>query len=150
MLFTGLLEYIDYVSNGRKIPLLYEDGTNCFSWALCDNVLWCSCRNCSKAARQSSYVDVYLNLKNKGAEAIQEYYPGLKLYTLMYEKQAPVQVLPSEHLIIVLGGTACANHGLGTGDECHGNGLYGMSTDEFAEFIDTMSAKCKPVSYTHL
>lgn len=141
-LFTGLLEYIDYVTVARAVPFLYEDGTTCFSFSLCDNMNWCSCRNCTKAARQSSIVDIYLKLKNRGAQDIQEYYPGLKLYTLMYDKEAPKTVVPDGNLIIVLGGTSCANHPLGTDDECCGNGFYGMSRGEFETFIDTMSALC--------
>ncbi len=141
-LFAGLLEYIDYVSEGRKVPFLYEDGTTCFSFSLCDNMIWCTCRNCTKAARQSSYVDIYLELKNRGAEDIQQYYPGLKLYTLMYDKELPKTAVPSEHLILVLGGTSCANHPLGTDEECCGNGFYGMSRDEFEAFVDGMAALC--------
>lgn len=141
-LFTGLLEYIEFVTVGMNMPLLYEDQTSCFSFSLCDNMLWCGCRNCAKAARQSNYVDVYLRLKNRGAEDIQEYYPGLKLYSLMYDKECPIDVVPSEHLILVLGGTSCANHPLGTDEECFGNGLYGMSRADFEEFIDNMASIC--------
>ncbi len=141
-LFTGLLEYIEFVTVGMDIPLLYEDGTNCFSFSPCDNMNWCTCRNCSKAARQSNYVDVYLRLKNRGAEDIQEFYPGIKLSSLMYEKECPIEVVPSEHLILVLGGTSCANHPLGTNEECSGNGYYGMSRSEFEEFINKMVALC--------
>lgn len=141
-LFTGLLEYIDYVTVARGVPFLYEDGTTCFSFSLCDNMNWCSCRKCSKESKNTSYVDLYLKLKNRGAEEIQEYYPGLKLYTLMYDKEAPTTVVPNENLIIVLGGTSCANHPLGTDDECYGNGFYNMSRSEFETFIDTMSDLC--------
>ncbi|MBE6588219.1 MAG: DUF4838 domain-containing protein [Ruminococcaceae bacterium] len=141
-LFTGLLEYIEFVTVGMDIPLLYEDGTNCFSFSPCDNMNWCACRNCTKEARKTSFVDIYLNLKNRGAVDVQEYYPGLKLSSLMYEKQAPVEVVPDENLILILGGTSCANHPLGTDEECHGNGFYGMSRGEFEEFIDTMVGLC--------
>ncbi len=141
-LFTGLLEYIDFVTVGMDIPLLYEDGTNCFSFSPCDNMNWCSCRNCAKSARASNYVDVYLRLKNRGAEDIQEYYPGLKLSSLMYDKECPIDVIPSEHLILILGGTSCANHPLGTDEECFGNGFYNMSRGEFEEFIQTMVSIC--------
>ncbi len=141
-LFTGLLEYIEFVTLGMDIPLLYEDGTNCFSFSPCDNMNWCTCRNCSKSARASNYVDVYLRLKNRGAEDIQEYYPGLKLSSLMYDKECPIEVIPSEHLILILGGTSCANHPLGTDEECYGNGLYNMSRGEFEEFIQTMVSIC--------
>lgn len=141
-LFTGLLEYIEFVTVGMNIPLLYEDGTNCFSFSPCDNTNWCSCRKCAKSARQSNYVDVYLRLKNRGAEDIQDYYPGLKLSSLMYDKECPIDVVPSEHLILVLGGTTCANHPLGTDEECHGNGLYGMSRSDFEAFIDKMVSIC--------
>ncbi|MBE6714218.1 MAG: DUF4838 domain-containing protein [Ruminococcaceae bacterium] len=142
LLFAGLLDYIDWVTEARGFPFNYEDGTNCFSFSPCDNVLWCTCRNCRAAANRSSYVDIYLNLKNKGAEDIQKYYPGLKLYSLMYEKECPVEVLPSEHLILVLGGTSCANHPLGTDEECYGNGFYRMSNKEFEQFIIDMGALC--------
>ena len=141
-LFTGLLEYIEFVTVGMDIPLLYEDNTNCFSFSPCDNMNWCSCRNCKKEARKSNYVDVYLRLKNRGAEDIQEYYPGLKLSSLMYEKECPIDVIPSEHLILILGGTSCANHPLGTDEECPGNGFYDMSRAEYEEFIDKMLALC--------
>lgn len=141
-LFTGFLEYIEFVTKGMNVPLLYEDGTHCFSFSPCDNMNWCTCRKCSPEARKTSYVDLYLKLKNRGAEDIQAYYPGLKIYTLMYDKQCPVEVLPSEHMIIVLGGTSCANHPLGTDEHCTGNGLYNMSRAEFEEFIDDMYALC--------
>lgn len=142
LLFQGLLDYIDYVTMGRKYPFLYEDGTHCFSFSLCDNMNWCKCYLCRMEAKKTSYVDIYLNLKNKGAEDIQEYYPGLKLYSLMYDKAVPVEVKPSEHLILVLGGTSCANHPLGTDEECCGNGLYKMSNKDFEKFINDMVAIC--------
>jgi len=141
-LFTGLLEYIDMVFNAKGIPFLYEDGTTCFSFSPCDNTNWCTCRNCSKASRQSNYVDVYLRLKNRGAEDIQEYYPGLKLYSLMYDKELPINVIPSKYLVLVLGGTVCGNHPLGSGEDCPGSGFYGMTTPEFEQFVIDMVEIC--------
>jgi len=141
-MFQGFVEYADFMMTAMDIPVLYEDGTNCLSWSLCDSMLWCTCRNCAKSARQSNYVDVYLRLKNRGAQDIQEYYPGTKIYTLMYDKECPIDVVPDEHLILVLAGTACQNHPLGTDEYCPGNGLYGMTSDEYEKFIDNMISIC--------
>lgn len=142
LIFDGFLQYLDFVINAKGIPVLYEDGTSAFSFSLCDNMLWCDCRNCRKQATKTSYTDIYLALKNRGAEDIQKYYPGLKLYTLMYDKTCPVEVVPSEHLIIVLGGTSCGNHPLGTEEECQKNGFYKMSNREFEAFVIKMSELC--------
>jgi len=142
LLFTGLLETMEMVLEGGNYPFSYEDGQHFFSFSPCDNVLWCQCRNCRAAAKKTSYVDIYFELVNRGARDIQAYYPGIKLYTLMYEKKAPVATVPDGNLIIVLGGLSCGNHALGS-EECAGNGLYNMSNKEYGDFVDTMYALCQ-------
>lgn len=143
LLFTGLLETMEMIIDGSHYPFDPEDGQHFFSFSPCDNTLWCTCRNCRKAADQTSYTDIYLELKNRGARDIQAYYPGVKLYSLMYEKEAPVATIPDGNLILVLGGTSCQNHALGAEEECAGNGLYNMSNKDYEEFVNTMYALCQ-------
>ena len=51
---------------------------------------------------------------------IEDEYPGVSLYTIIYDHTLPTTILPEENLIIMFCGTACNNHYVGT-KGCNGN-----------------------------
>ncbi len=141
LLFTGLLETLDMVLNGANYPFSYEDGTNCISFSPCDNRNWCTCRYCAKAAREKTYIGVYLELGNRAARDIQDYYPGVKIYNWVYTDYLPTNVLPDSNLIVVLAGFNCANHHLGSG-ECVGDTFFGTNNFDFEAVIEGWHEMC--------
>ncbi len=140
ILFSGFLDTIRMIE-ARGYPIKYQDGTNCYSFSANDNSNWCSCRNCTKEIRAKTGTGLYLELANKGARDIQAYYPGLDVFTWIYTREMPVDVLPDEHLVVVLAGFNCANHALGSGD-CIGNTFFEHNNQRFEEIIDNWSAMC--------
>jgi len=142
-LFSGFLDTIRMIE-ARGYPIKYEDGTNCYSFSANDNDNWCGCRNCVKEIRTKTGTGLYLELANKGARDIQEYYPGLKVFTWIYTREMPVNVLPDENLVVVLAGFNCANHYLGAEgeDDCNSTSFFGYDNNTFESRIDGWSDMC--------
>lgn len=140
-LFTGFLDTMRMIE-ARGYPIKYQDGTNCYSFSANDNDNWCGCRNCAKAIREKTGTGLYLELANRGAREIQAYYPGLDVFTWIYTRELPVNVLPDEHLVVVLAGFNCANHALGSG-ECVGNTFFNHNNSHFENVIDTWADMCE-------
>ncbi|MBO5196795.1 MAG: DUF4838 domain-containing protein [Clostridia bacterium] len=76
-------------------------------------------------------------------EAITDYYPGLQVYTILYDHTLPhellmtdpryAEVVPHENLIIMFCGNPCNNHYMGSG-ECGDNvNILGMNGQKDAE-----------------
>ncbi|MBQ3528435.1 MAG: DUF4838 domain-containing protein [Clostridia bacterium] len=141
ILFEGFLDTIRMIE-ARGYPIKYQDDTNCYSFSANDNDQWCSCRNCRNAAKTKTYTGVYLELANRGTHDIQEYYPGLEVFTWIYTREMPTNVLPDENLVIVLSGFNCANHHLGSGD-CIGNTFFEHNNNVFEDIIDNWDGLCK-------
>ncbi len=158
-LFSGFLDTIRMIE-ARGYPIKYQDQTNCYSFSANDNSNWCSCRLCRPVAEGKkdnpltekdetvigiTYTGLYLELANRAARDIQEYYPGLDIFTWIYTREMPVNVVPDDHLIIVLAGFNCANHHLGAeGDEdCVNSSFFGFPNDTFEERIDGWHELCK-------
>ncbi len=140
ILFEGFLDTIRMIE-ARGYPIKYQDDTNCYSFSANDNAEWCTCRYCKKASNEKTYTGVYLELANRGARDIQEYYPGLEVFTWIYTREMPTNVLPDENLVIVLSGFNCANHHLGSG-ECIGNTFFEHNNNVFETIIDGWDAMC--------
>ena len=140
-LFSGFVDTIRMIE-ARGYPIKYEDGTNCYSFSANDNDHWCSCRSCTKEIRTKTGTGLYLALANKAAVDIQEYYPGLDVFTWIYTREIPKGVLPDEHLVVVLASFNCANHALGSG-ECVGNTFFEHNNSHFENVIDTWDDMCE-------
>lgn len=143
-LFSGFLDTIRMIE-ARGYPIKYQDGTNCYSFSANDNNHWCTCRNCVKQIKEKTGTGLYLELASKGARDIQQYYPGLKVFTWIYTRETPVNVVPNENLVIVLSGFNCANHHLGGegDDDCTNCSFFGFSNDVLEERIDYWNKLCK-------
>ncbi len=140
ILFSGFLDTIRMIE-ARGYPIVYEDKTNCFSFSANDNSNWHTCRNCMRAADTKTYTGVYLELANRGAREIQKFYSGLDVYTWIYTREMPTNVLPDEHLIIVLAGFNCANHYLGS-DDCVNGSFFNHTNKDFEDRIDQWDELC--------
>jgi len=140
-LFKGFLYTIRMIE-ARGYPIKYQDGTNCYSFSANDNANWCTCRYCAKQIRTKTGTGLYLELANRGARDIQEYYPGLDVFTWIYTREMPVDVLPDEHLVVVLAGFNCANHALGSG-ECVENTFFDHNNNVLETYFDQWDEMCK-------
>ncbi len=140
-LFSGFVDTIRMIE-ARGYPIKYQDNTNCYSFSANDNANWCTCRNCTKEIRAKTGTGLYLELANKAARDIQEYYPGLDVLTWIYTREMPKDVVPDDHLVIVLAGFNCANHHLGS-DDCEDNlSFFGFPNSDFEDRIDQWDALC--------
>ena len=127
IIFEGLRDHIasrlaraDWV--GRE-PDISFDGQRMASFSIEDNQAYCTCRNCRKFAvtQKESYSGLYLDMANAAVNDIQEYYPGTKLYMILYDHTIPNTVRPDGRIVLMYCGNGCNNHYLGSGD-C-GDGL---------------------------
>ena len=130
-LFEGML-LCNLMSMDWGNPLYYKEGVSFFSFSILDNQNYCACRNCRKIAvnQKEGYSGLYLQLYNRAAVDIQEYYPGIRLYGIVYAKDFPKTIKPDDNLIILYCGISCDNHILGQ-EECYpaGGQLHGMKND---------------------
>ncbi len=140
-LFSGFLDTIRMIE-ARGYPIKYQDKTNCYSFSINDNANWCTCRKCVVQIREKTGTGLYLELSSKGARDIQEYYPGLDVLSWTYTKEMPKNVVPDEHLVIVLAGFNCANHYLGS-DECVRGTFFGFPNSDFEDRIDQWADICE-------
>ena len=104
-------------------------------------------------------------------EAIKDAYPGMKLYTILYDHTAPNEnlltderykdIVPEDNLIIQYCGNPCNNHLMGSGDCNGGLNTLKQSGEEDAKALKLWGQVCKqsgteiwfwyyPVSYNAL
>ena len=121
-LFTGMLECNRMGMLWGNTPFI-EEGVTVFSFSICDNQNYCTCRNCRKIAvsQKEGYSGLYLSLYNRACVDVQEYYPGVRLMGIVYAKDFPATIKPDENLVILYCGTGCNNHMLGR-EECYESG----------------------------
>ena len=119
-LFTGMLECNRMGMLWGNTPFI-EEGVTLFSFSILDNQCYCTCRNCTKISRNEGFSGLYLQLYNKACEDVQEYYPGLRLFGIVYAKDYPKTIKPHENLVILYCGTGCDNHILGM-EDCYDSG----------------------------
>ncbi len=146
ILFQGLRETTDMLIRGWGREMYIEEGITSMSFSICDNQNYHTCRYCrlmsqgNKNTPAEGYSGLYVNMVNRAAIDIQEYYPGLKLYTILYNYDIPATIRPNENVIIMYCGSGCHNHILGR-EECYegggqldpdldGIGLYNKDNEE--------------------
>lgn len=78
--------------------------------------------------KKEGYSGVYTDFANRAArliekpfecpdyvefkEGVREYYPGMKLFTILYDKTVPETIRPDSNVIVMLCGIGCNNHTL--------------------------------------
>ena len=122
-LFQGMLE-CNKMSMYWGNELHYEEEINVISFSILDNQHYCTCRNCNKIKKTDGFSGLYLQLYNRAVVDVQEYYPGLRLYGIVYAKDFPVTIKPEDNLVILYCGIGCNNHMIGR-EECYEKGGHG-------------------------
>ncbi len=103
------------------LQVVFREGTSSMSFSICDNSAYCACRFCAKKARTEGYSGVYVDLTNRAARDIVEYYPHMKVMTIIYDHTIPETVRPESNVIIWFCGQGCNNHYFGNSEECGDN-----------------------------
>ncbi len=119
-LFQGMLDCNRMVMSWGR-PTFIEEGQTLFSFSIADNQNYCSCRYCAKIKRTEGYSGLYLSLYNRATEDAQAYYPGVRLYGIIYAKDFPQTVKPHKNFVILYCGIGCNNHIPGM-EECFASG----------------------------
>ncbi len=116
-LFDGLLDITRMVQTWGHEFHIYETEytTSSMSFSPEDNKNFCTCRNCGRMSKTEGYSGVYLEMANKAALDIQEYFPGMKMSTYFYEHKVPATIRPNEYMILFFCGPECNNHAWGSG-----------------------------------
>ena len=148
-LFSGLVDTMrmieDWGSPGYAFTTtakhLVEEGQKTMSFSICDNEEYCSCRNCNLKANgkldkntgewttpPEGYSGLYVDLANRAARDIQEYYPGMRIHTILYNHDIPATVKPDKNLIVFYCGQGCNNHYINSG-ECTNLGQLGKENN---------------------
>ena len=60
------------------------------------------------------YSGVYIDLSNRAATDLQEYYPGLRVHAILYDHVIPESIRPVKWMNVWYCGTGCNNHWLGS------------------------------------
>ena len=145
ILFEGML-LCNQMSMNWGNDLHYKEGLTVFSFSILDNQNYCACRNCRKIAvtQKEGYSGLYLQLYNRAVVDIQEYYPGIRLYGIVYAKDFPKTILPHDNLVILYCGVSCHNHILGH-EECYEKGgqLNGMKNDDDVFALEYWGDRCR-------
>ncbi|MBQ4066220.1 MAG: DUF4838 domain-containing protein [Clostridia bacterium] len=141
-LFTGMLECNRMGMLWGNTPFI-DEGVTLFSFSILDNQHYCTCRNCTKISRNEGFSGLYLQLYNKAAVDVQEYYPGVRLMGIIYAKDYPKTIVPDENLVLLYCGVSCDNHILGM-EECYEKGgqLNGMKNDSDIEALNFWGDLC--------
>ncbi len=126
-LFEGMIDCNRMVMSWGR-PTFIAEGQTLFSFSIADNQYYCTCRNCNKISKNQGegYSGLYLQLYNKATEKAQEYYPGVRLYGIVYAKDYPKTIKPHKNFVILYCGIGCDNHIIGK-EECNPGG--GQLTD---------------------
>ena len=137
ILFDGMLDCGRMAMEWKLAELYFEEGLTMFSFSICDNTCWCDCRTCGKISRTEGFSGLYVQLYNKAAIKLQDYYPGARLYGIIYAKDTPKTTLPNEKVVIQYCGISCHNHILGM-EECYEKG---GQLNDYTNNLDITSLK---------
>jgi len=137
ILFNGMLDCNRMVMSWGR-PTFTQEGLTVFSFSIADNQNYHTCRNCNQISQGNKnknlpaegYSGLYLQLYNRATEEVQQYYPGVHLYGIVYAKDFPATIKPHQNFIILYCGIGCNNHILGQ-EECYPGGgqLNGSSNN---------------------
>ncbi|MBR6676306.1 MAG: DUF4838 domain-containing protein [Clostridia bacterium] len=121
-LFSGMIDCNRMVMSWGR-PTFIEEGQTLFSFSIADNQKYCTCRKCNIISNKNGegFSGLYLQLYNKATEKAQEYYPGVRLYGIVYAKDFPKTIKPHSNFVILYCGIGCDNHIIGK-EECFANG----------------------------
>ncbi|MBQ2729377.1 MAG: DUF4838 domain-containing protein [Clostridia bacterium] len=119
-LFEGMIDCNRMVMSWGR-PTFIEEGQTLFSFSIADNQMYCTCRNCTKISRNEGFSGLYLQLYNRATEEAQAYYPGVRLYGIVYAKDFPATIKPHKNFVILYCGIGCNNHMIGK-EECYASG----------------------------
>ena len=112
-MFWGMFYTIKMITVQRDYVL--NPKTSAMSFSINDNVNYCSCANCSTLYASDGYSGGSVYMANRAIRDLQEYYPGLKLFFILYDfVSCPRDIFPEKDLIIAFCGQGCNNHPLGT------------------------------------
>ena len=142
--FEGMLLTIRMITEDWK-NTKFQMGTSAMSFSICDNLKgMCKCDDCSTLYATDGYAGGSVYIANRAIDDIQQYYPGLKLYFIIYEHTPPKTIFPKDDLIILYCGTPCNNHYINSG-ECteEGNSLHGESNILEAEYLKAWGDVCQ-------
>ena len=162
-LFTGMLDHLARMESWGKdcyaftttAKHLVEEGEKSVSFSINDNENYCTCRFCNLTANgkkdsktgewtklPEGYSGLYVDLANRAARDIQQYYPGMRVHTILYNHDIPSTVKPDKNLIVFYCGQGCNNHYINSG-ECTGLGQLGKESNNFtAESLKAWGALC--------
>ena len=162
-LFTGMLDHLARMESWGKdcyaftttAKHLVEEGEKSVSFSINDNENYCTCRFCNLTANgkkdsktgewttlPEGYSGLYVKLANRAARDIQEFYPGMRVHTILYNHAIPSTVKPDKNLIVFYCGQGCNNHYINSG-ECTGLGQLGKESNNFtAESLKAWGALC--------
>ena len=162
-LFTGMLDHLARMENWGKdcyafttiAKHLVEEGEKSVSFSINDNENYCTCRFCNLKANgkkdsktgewttlPEGYSGLYVKLANRAARDIQEFYPGMRVHTILYNHAIPSTVKPDKNLIVFYCGQGCNNHYINSG-ECTGLGQLGKESNNFtAESLKAWGELC--------
>lgn len=129
VLFKGMIDTIERIQSWSGFAWSYKfkidgeptdyvkSGQPTISFSLCDNEVYCNCRNCRIKKHTEKASGLYIDMANQAARDLQEYYPGLRVHCILYNHGIPDNVRPDKNVIVYYCGQGCNNHFLGT-DEC--------------------------------
>ncbi|MBR6675757.1 MAG: DUF4838 domain-containing protein [Clostridia bacterium] len=136
-MFNGMLDCGRMAMSMGLWDTYFEEGISMFSFSICDNSKFCSCRKCSQIQKKEGYSGLYVQMYNKACVDIQSYYPGARIYGIIYAKDTPATVLPEPNLVIQYCGVTCHNHILNQEQCFEGGGQLNDYTND----IDVVSLK---------
>ena len=113
-MFTGLYLCIKMVTEEWANVVLRRESSS-MSFSICDNIKFCKCADCSTLYSTNGYAGGSVYIANRAVEDIQQYYPDLKLYLILYDHTIPQDIFPHEDLIIMFCHNGCNNHVIGSG-----------------------------------
>ena len=125
-MFTGLkltldMIFVEWAQGTNRPSHVFRKGTSSMSFSICDNIKgYCKCADCATIYETDGYAGGSVYIANRAVKDIQQYYPGMKLYFIIYDHIIPQTIFPDEDLIVLFCGTGCNNHFIGSG-ECGDN-----------------------------
>jgi hypothetical protein len=133
-MFYGLIKMSAIVWYGWNRVII--PGESRMSFSIMDNENYCQCAECRETYARIGVSGASVEFASRAADEYQEYFPGVKLYMILYEHSPYVDgVYVSENLSIMYCGTGCNNHIPGSG-ECGDNvtSIGGSNTQDEESF----------------